>query len=361
MKKNKMIWIVLFACWYCLSYAQQEGTNPEEIKILMLVYPEQIIGFSDNYVLFCDSSQLLFKDGVQKTTEQLLNNPDIQDMFVYSYLKGKIDTLIKENNDPGRIRNEDFFKKMYGKTAKEVKKNLVEIVWCPKLARQKIRITSINGVDKRLAAVSTELDEHPEWKDFLKSSGTFYWRTVRGTNNRLSAHSFGIAIDLNSRYSNYWQWDCKCTFEDVELSYKNQFPQGIIDIFEKHGFIWGGKWYHYDTMHFEYRPELLQDIEVSQHELSPEKLAAYQNPKEIPKKEPPISVSKENNPYLLLLFIIIAFLVLIGGLQVLKKWDNIKSWLGIGIIKEQAVTFAFNPVTTNVGDDKQDKENKNTS
>ena len=27
--------------------------------------------------------------------------------------------------------------------------------------------------------------------------------------------------------------------------------------FETHGFIWGGKWYHYDTMHFEYRPELL--------------------------------------------------------------------------------------------------------
>jgi hypothetical protein len=33
-------------------------------------------------------------------------------------------------------------------------------------------------------------------------------------------------------------------------------PQEIVDIFERHGFIWGGKWYHYDTMHFEYRPEL---------------------------------------------------------------------------------------------------------
>ena len=31
----------------------------------------------------------------------------------------------------------------------------------------------------------------------------------------------------------------------------------IVDIFERHGFIWGGKWYHYDTMHFEHRPELL--------------------------------------------------------------------------------------------------------
>jgi len=34
-------------------------------------------------------------------------------------------------------------------------------------------------------------------------------------------------------------------------------PWEIIRIFEKHGFIWGGKWYHYDTMHFEYMPEIL--------------------------------------------------------------------------------------------------------
>jgi hypothetical protein len=27
-------------------------------------------------------------------------------------------------------------------------------------------------------------------------------------------------------------------------------------VFEAERFIWGGKWYHYDTMHFEYRPEL---------------------------------------------------------------------------------------------------------
>ena len=34
-------------------------------------------------------------------------------------------------------------------------------------------------------------------------------------------------------------------------------PEKIIAAFEKHGFIWGGNWYHYDTMHFEYRPDLI--------------------------------------------------------------------------------------------------------
>ena len=30
----------------------------------------------------------------------------------------------------------------------------------------------------------------------------------------------------------------------------------IVDAFEAEGFAWGGRWYHYDTMHFEWRPEL---------------------------------------------------------------------------------------------------------
>jgi len=233
-----------------------EQSIPKEVEWLMSAYPSQIIGFEDNHIVFADSYKMLFDDGKEKLTKELLNNPDVMDMFTYSYSTGKIDAPEKFHN-PGRIRNDEFFKIMYGKTATEVQKNLVEIVWCPKLVGQKLKISKINDVDKRLAAISAELDEYPKWKDYLRSAGTFNWRTVRGTNNRLSTHSFGIAIDLNIKHSNYWQWDCKCTTEDVDLTYKNKIPQGIVDIFEKHGFVWGGKWYHYDTMHFEYRPELL--------------------------------------------------------------------------------------------------------
>ncbi len=70
-------------------------------------------------------------------------------------------------------------------------------------------------------------------------------------------HSFGMTIDINTTYSDYWQWACKCTNEEASFIYKNRIPQTIVDIFEKYGFIWGGKWYHFDTMHFEYRPELI--------------------------------------------------------------------------------------------------------
>jgi len=30
------------------------------------------------------------------------------------------------------------------------------------------------------------------------------------------------------------------------IAYKTRFPGEIVRIFKAHGFIWGGKWYHYD-------------------------------------------------------------------------------------------------------------------
>ena len=44
---------------------------------------------------------------------------------------------------------------------------------------------------------------------------------------------------------------------DGKRPYRNRFPLEVVEVFERHGFIWGGKWAHFDTMHFEYRPELL--------------------------------------------------------------------------------------------------------
>jgi D-alanyl-D-alanine carboxypeptidase len=35
-------------------------------------------------------------------------------------------------------------------------------------------------------------------------------------------------------------------------------PMALVSAFEKQGFTWGGKWFFFDTMHFEYRPEILR-------------------------------------------------------------------------------------------------------
>lgn len=214
-------------------------------------YPNQIKEIKENKAVFYTGKMLTFDDKKQKHTQELLDNPDIEDQLHYPYNQGDS----KENTDAGRIRNDAFFKEIYGGSAAEVQENLTTVTWCPKLVNQKIQFSKVNGANLALIKVSSELDQHPEWKKYLTNiGGTFNWRVISGT-KRLSAHSFGITIDINTAYSNYWQWDCGCKNEDATLRYKNRIPMGIVEIFEKHGFIWGGRWKHYDTMHFEYRPE----------------------------------------------------------------------------------------------------------
>lgn len=67
----------------------------------------------------------------------------------------------------------------------------------------------------------------------------------------MSAHSYGAAIDINTAVSDYWRRAGKAA------RWKNRIPGEIAEVFERHGFIWGAEWHHFDTMHFEYRPELL--------------------------------------------------------------------------------------------------------
>lgn len=236
----------------------KEEQTPANALKLIKAYPDRIAGYKKNKIYFHDGSSLIYDDHIEhKSFQQLLSHPDIEDQFFYPYLKGTIPASIEPYSDPGRIRNESFFKKLYGESPREVRRNLVEIIWCPKMVGETIKVTKVNKVHKALEKVSAELDAHPELKPYLSDiGGMFNWRKIRGT-NRLSMHSFGMTIDINTRYSDYWQWTCRCTEEEVKLPYQNRIPQKIVDIFEKNGFIWGGKWYHYDTMHFEYRPELL--------------------------------------------------------------------------------------------------------
>lgn len=255
---KQFIFFLLSILTFGNSVAQQ--TVPNGANILLKAYPATIKDYKDGCLIMADGSNIVYTETREKKSHtELINSNNIGDIFAYSYMWGAIKS-IPRNHDPGRIRSEDLLKAMYGTTPADVQQNLTTIIWCPKLVNKKLSITKINGVDKQLQKVSDELDQHPELKDYLLNSGSFYWRKIRGS-NRLSTHSFGIAIDLNTKYSNYWQWDCRCSSEATILGYKNRIPQLIVDIFEKHGFIWGGKWYHYDTMHFEYRPELLIDLD----------------------------------------------------------------------------------------------------
>lgn len=221
-------------------------------QALLEAYPDCIVGYEDNSLLFADGSRMVYNDSMDRSWVEMLEDCDIEDMSLWLYADS-----VRPFCDPGRIRCEALFKKMYGASSAEVRSRTRSVKWCPSIVGKQYPVTTVNHVADQLEKVSAELDRHPEWKAYLQCSGTFNWRNVAGSKH-LSPHSFAIAIDIGVAKSNYWRWDNRGAGETDTIRYRNAMLKEIVEIFERHGFIWGGYWYHYDTMHFEYRPELLR-------------------------------------------------------------------------------------------------------
>ena len=226
------------------------------IDDLLRAYPEELAGFDGVNLLWRDGTRMPVSDGrPDKSFEEQLRNGSILDQLRLPYPLG-LAVIEAPQEDPGRVRNKAFFDKMYGDChAGTVAPHLVPVVWLPTTWGHTVLITSVNGVDRQLDAISRELDALPAAdKRFLyPPGGTYACRTV-ADNGSTSMHAWGAAIDINPAFSDYWLWRRGRRGDPV---YANRVPQEIVAVFERHGFIWGGRWSHFDTMHFEYRPELL--------------------------------------------------------------------------------------------------------
>ena len=229
---------------------QQSIGVPKGAEILMKCYPSYVKGYRDGKLLMSDGSTIVYDDGRKKSFVEKLDDADPEDMFAFKYDRKAAAPAYLD--DAGRSRCEQLFKKMYGSTQAEVRRHLVKVPWFG----QSVLFTSVNGAADSLKAVARELAKMPQYKQYFRSEGTFYWRPVRGA-KRLSAHSYGMTIDIGGNFKTYWLWKKPGAKETDRVGYENKMPHDIVKVFEKHGFIWGGRWYHYDTMHFEFRPEIL--------------------------------------------------------------------------------------------------------
>ncbi len=220
---------------------------------LLAAYPEQFVAIEGGDLVWRDGTRMPISDGVaDKDFDTLLDHPDIDDMFVIPYRPGPPAGEPALNEDPGRIRYEPLFTKMYGDCEEgEVAPRTRDVAWL----KGKVRFTTVNGAADALEAIVADLRKLPPemTKYLVPNAGTYNCRKIAGSDRR-SMHAYAAAIDINTKYTDYWLWSKPVG----ELyPYRNRIPLEITQVFERHGFIWGGKWYHYDTMHFEYRPELL--------------------------------------------------------------------------------------------------------
>ena len=118
-------------------------------------------------------------------------------------------------------------------------------------------------VEERILKAAAAKPEVRRWIDSLGSVAGWNWRSIADTQSR-SFHAYGAAIDVlpKSRggLETYWLWTRAYNQEWWAVPYSKRLhpPVDVLEAFEALGFIWGGKWAFYDTMHFEYRPEILR-------------------------------------------------------------------------------------------------------
>lgn len=246
-----------FLCGAALLYGvapvlalPSDAVQQRDEACLQAVYPQtvqELVREGDAiWLVLRDGQRVLYADDrppiheadgaiVEATISQTMDKP---------YPRG-LPTTESPTGDPGRDRSTAFMRALYGAAPAHLKLESVTI------GNSRVRFTARQQAAEALRRVSTTLEElgrDPALNPYLfPLGGGQNWRTIADT-QRLSAHSFGIAIDLNPQKGAYW----RRTSERPAA-----YPQAIVDAFEAQGFIWGGRWTHFDAMHFEYRPELL--------------------------------------------------------------------------------------------------------
>lgn len=233
-----------------------ERTAWRDLLVLMLAYPGEIQSIrceSDGliYASMQSGDEILYDDMKQKSFDEQLACADLQDMMAQAYPLDSIDTLMTDNCEPGRIRCYAFLHAVYGDTKYDVEQNLqnTSLVsgWYPVAADAS---PALAEAMKQLATLANR--DPSSYGDVFPLNGTYNYRFIAGT-NQLSPHAFGIAVDFCSCPGDYWRW---ATAEQGQKRLDSYHPD-VVRIMEAHGFIWGGKWAHFDFLHYEYRPELI--------------------------------------------------------------------------------------------------------
>lgn len=122
-------------------------------------------------------------------------------------------------------------------------------------------LEELSLVEERILAEAKTDPQLRSWINNISTLDGWNWRSIANTQSR-SFHAYGAAIDILPKSlggkETYWLWAARRKPDWWNISYNQRFhpPAAVIRAFEAYGFVWGGKWLFFDTMHFEYRPEI---------------------------------------------------------------------------------------------------------
>jgi hypothetical protein len=225
----------------------------ERVRLLQQAYPDLIYSVTNNVMRLTNNRTVVIDDGRAKDHWARLETADIEDQLAQIYPLGKCDTGRRDAFDPGLARSEAFLRLAYGANEYQVRRTSTVIDWFG----TPVRFSTRHGAAAALERVRDDLARLPARMHnlFRKLARAMQWITIEHT-DRLDVHAFAIAIDLNPEFRDHWRRNARGKRRRI-IRFRNRVPPEVVAVFERHGFIWGGKWYRYDTTHFEYRPAMI--------------------------------------------------------------------------------------------------------
>jgi hypothetical protein len=261
-------------------FSAEPSSGEREMKALALAYPDRIqeVALRDGgWALRMEQSWYYWADGRLLPAELRQSQEQFASYRFYAYdlglppiprldeeSKRRLQQRLQEAEASPPRRYSAFLDQLYhARTRGETEAQLVtaRLVGFQVTVHRRIA-AAVAAVDVALRQLA---EDDPAVKQFLQGlrglSG-YNWREIAGTSSR-SYHSYGLAIDLEAKSyggrQTYWRWALPGNDEWYAIPYEQRWmaPLPVVKAFEQQGFIWGGKWFYFDTMHFEYRPEIL--------------------------------------------------------------------------------------------------------
>jgi hypothetical protein len=242
-------------------------TDKEVREIISIVdnfgdYIDKVEERSGDIAFFINGEWIYYRGG-KMIAEKNLKNADRYDSIFYRYKKG-IQTELLPYTDYKALISNDFLNQLFGNTEAKIRKNCRNLTFLRrKTFVNKICYKPLQKIQEELFETAKTNKTVRDYIDNIKIAYSFQRKKVIYASN-YSYHTYGMAIDLEPKsFDNkqvYWKWSRVFNKQWYKIPFSERCnpPQEVIDIFEKNGFIWGGKWLHFDTIHFEYRPVILE-------------------------------------------------------------------------------------------------------
>jgi len=241
----------------------EAATDPRVNAFLRAYRPliDSVTYEEDDVVFSMAGHPIHFQDGRMLARERL-DEVDGFDPIFYDYPLERLVSPPPLTDLP--TYSTDYLEALFGRTESEVRRHCRSISFLDhNLFVNTLILEPLREVEQEIREAAARDAEVVRWLEELDVAYSFLFRDIAKSQTR-SLHGFGLAVDLVPRsYGGlhvYWQWSRVLDREGwfrIPLSQRWSPPQAVIEAFEHNGFVWGGKWSRFDTVHFEYRPEIL--------------------------------------------------------------------------------------------------------